>query len=191
MNLYYAGDFQVKVPKSLLNIPKNNFRDLLLEIWSSLDGDTRRKMEQDFGIQESGSTVQKILSIDAQPILSPLDVFFQNMIEGKFDKSYTNERIIDQKIAALQYEQIIEKNKATAEKRKATKNQMKIEFQELSDEEFSSNSTYDSNFEENEDSENETSKVGHIILRHKKSLRTPISQKNPSHSGQTSKVNTQ
>lgn len=190
MNLYHEGEFQVKVPKSFLTMSKGALQNLLLGVWTSLDKQTQQLIERDFGIENSTSSIRSILQIDAQPLKSTLDVFFERMVAGRLDKSYCHERSIDRKIAVLEYEQILQKNKQVAEQRKSAKKQMTIEFNESPTEgpESSSCSTYDSNFEENEDSEDDVSTVRDIILRHKQSLRNPVSQKGQFQSGLPSKV---
>jgi hypothetical protein len=171
-------------------LTKSEFRDMLFNIWNSLDEDKKNEMAQKFQLFENQDSINEILTINRKPLYSDLDIFYSNMKEGKFDKIYSNESIIDRKIANLEYKQMIQKNFDDLIKQKSAKNLMKLQFHKPNLEivESSSCSTYDSNFEENDDSEMKESKISNIILRHKKSLRMPIFQKNQSSVSRNSKV---
>jgi hypothetical protein len=148
-------------------------------------------MIKNFGVQDSGTKLEEILSLGSQSLPSNLDHFYKQMKEGKFDKIFINESAIDQKIANLEYSQKIVDNHNEMIKRKSIKDQMTLRVQEnegVDDADSSSCSTYDSNFEEYDDLETENSKVTNIILNHKKSLRMSDSHRNQAHISRNFKV---
>lgn len=169
---------------------KGEFQGVLWKIWESLGEDAQGEMLRAFGLGTAGESLEEVLAADAGPLLSPLDVFHRSMVEGKFDKSFWNESLIDRKLARLQYEQLLQRSRATLAQRKSAKQQMRVELEEVSGAEQDSRScsTYDSNFEEAGDTEEEPSTLRNLILRHKEALRNPVSQKASGSSGAVSKV---
>jgi hypothetical protein len=171
---------QVKIPKNIFKLSKTNFQEVLVSLWEAMDLEAKQKMLETCHIS-SPEKVNEILTVNNAPLKSDLDIFYDMMLEGKFDKSYANELAIDKKIAHYEYEKLIQENCNKVSQKKNIKNQMMLEFKENAEDdprETSSCSTYDSNFEENEEFNEDQSSVTNIILKHKKSLRNISSQKN-------------
>ena len=163
-----------------MKISKSELQNFLFEIWKLLEGQIKEKLLESFDLT-SEEDVKKILQINGFPLVSDLDIFHKRMIEGKFDKSFVNELAIDKKIARIEYQNLIEKNKHRVFQIKNAQNQMKLDCNQIADVgengEALSCSTYDSNFEENEGFGGHKSRVADIISRHKQSLRNAPSQK--------------
>lgn len=182
--LYFEGEPKLKAPKYLLDLSESELEEILSRIWSEIGQPERDRISNEFLSPECSQS-----NLGTQTFKKNIQVFHRMLWSGQFDKSYIKEQSLDSKLSKLFYEKAIRANQQELQKMKSTKNQFRIKYQIINIEnasvfaqdDYSSESTYDSNYEEEQDEEDNENgkefKVSNIINNHRMATRNSIPSK--------------